>query len=91
MYFILGHSGGSRTTFIRGIVGWGAAVRAAIKLDGSKNFGSALDQERSELAERIQIDLADIGERGGDFKLLAQPFSWLRRPNLRFIWIMSAA
>lgn len=33
MYFILGHSGGSRTTFIRGIVGWGAAVRAAIKLD----------------------------------------------------------
>lgn len=57
--------------------GGGAAVRAAIKLDGSKKLGSALDQERSELAERIQVDPLHMGGRGGDFKLLAQPFPWL--------------
>jgi hypothetical protein len=34
----------------------GAAVRAAIKLYGSRKLGSALDQEHRELAERIQID-----------------------------------
>jgi hypothetical protein len=63
-------SGGSRATFIRGIVELGAPVGVATSFDESRKSVSARDQERSELAGRVHIDLIHMGGRAGSFKML---------------------